>query len=239
MLLFPEQLPLSVSRASESLAPPLPGGLGSWRVAVGELGGSPAVRTDQAPAPGGPCRCRGLKKTPGGLLSMLPAPVGFYVCSQGPCQFPYFTPRGCCNVHFGLCGLLLVWMLCPQLLVVSDLFTERTQFEMMYLALAELRRVHPAEDEILIQYLVPATCKAAAVLGMVGDGGGGVHAGPPSLVLAECVGIALASEGLTREEGGTTQVNIPAFPYFPLGTWWQVGLSLGPLYPLLWITVCG
>ncbi|CAO2640214.1 Htt [Lemmus lemmus] len=53
-----------------------------------------------------------------------------------------------------------------QLLVVSDLFTERTQFEMMYLTLTELRRVHPSEDEILIQYLVPATCKAAAVLGM-------------------------------------------------------------------------
>ncbi|EPY80840.1 hypothetical protein CB1_000531009 [Camelus ferus] len=53
-----------------------------------------------------------------------------------------------------------------QLLVVSDLFTERNQFEMMYLTLSELRRVHPSEDEILLQYLVPATCKAAAVLGM-------------------------------------------------------------------------
>lgn len=56
---------------------------------------------------------------------------------------------------------------CVQLLVVSDLFTERNQFEMMYSTLTELRRVHPSEDEILIQYLVPATCKAAAVLGMV------------------------------------------------------------------------
>lgn len=63
--------------------------------------------------------------------------------------------------------------LCLQLLVVSDLFTERTQFEMMYLALTELRRVHPAEDEILVQYLVPATCKAAAVLGMVSERWGG------------------------------------------------------------------
>lgn len=34
----------------------------------------------------------------------------------------------------------------------------------------ELRRVHPVEDEILLQYLVPATCKAAAVLGMVSSG---------------------------------------------------------------------
>lgn len=51
--------------------------------------------------------------------------------------------------------------------MVSDLFTERSQFEMMYLTLTELRRAHPPEDEILLQYLVPATCKAAAVLGMV------------------------------------------------------------------------
>lgn len=68
-------------------------------------------------------------------------------------------------------------VLCPQLLVVSDLFTERTQFEMMYSALTELRRVHPAEDEILTQYLVPATCKAAAVLGMVSVGCCGSHLG--------------------------------------------------------------
>lgn len=61
-----------------------------------------------------------------------------------------------------------------QLLVVSDLFTERNQFEMMYLTLTELRKAHPSEDEILLQYLVPATCKAAAVLGMVSGG----HAEP-------------------------------------------------------------
>lgn len=54
-----------------------------------------------------------------------------------------------------------------QLLAVSDLFTERNQFEMMYTTLTELRKVHPSEDEILVQYLIPATCKAAAVLGMV------------------------------------------------------------------------
>ncbi|XP_053779195.1 huntingtin isoform X3 [Desmodus rotundus] len=53
-----------------------------------------------------------------------------------------------------------------SLLVVSDLFTERSQFETMYLTLTELRKAHPSEDEVLLQYLVPATCKAAAVLGM-------------------------------------------------------------------------
>ncbi|XP_058157313.1 huntingtin isoform X2 [Dasypus novemcinctus] len=61
---------------------------------------------------------------------------------------------------------ILVSEVVRSLLVVSDLFTERSQFEMMYLTLTELRRVHPAEDEILVQYLVPAMCKAAAVLGM-------------------------------------------------------------------------
>uniref|UniRef100_A0A8C3YS16 Huntingtin n=1 Tax=Catagonus wagneri TaxID=51154 RepID=A0A8C3YS16_9CETA len=62
--------------------------------------------------------------------------------------------------------VILVSEVVRSLLVVSDLFTERGQFEMMYLTLTELRRAHPSEDEILLQYLVPATCKAAAVLGM-------------------------------------------------------------------------
>ncbi|KAI6069682.1 Huntingtin isoform X2 [Aix galericulata] len=59
-----------------------------------------------------------------------------------------------------------VILISEVLLAVSDLFTERNQFEMMYTTLTELRKVHPSEDEILIQYLIPATCKAAAVLGM-------------------------------------------------------------------------
>ncbi|ELW62765.1 Huntingtin [Tupaia chinensis] len=62
--------------------------------------------------------------------------------------------------------VILISEVVRSLLVVSDLFTERSQFEMMYSTLTELRRVHPSEDEILVQYLVPATCKAAAVLGM-------------------------------------------------------------------------
>ncbi|TSK22541.1 Huntingtin [Bagarius yarrelli] len=53
-----------------------------------------------------------------------------------------------------------------SLLAVSDLFTERNQFDMMFSTLMELQKVHPPEDEILNQYLVPAICKAAAVLGM-------------------------------------------------------------------------
>ncbi|XP_068606729.1 huntingtin [Brachionichthys hirsutus] len=53
-----------------------------------------------------------------------------------------------------------------SLLAVSDLFTERNQFDMMFSTLMELHKLHPPEDEILNQYLVPAVCKAAAVLGM-------------------------------------------------------------------------
>ncbi|KAL7976412.1 hypothetical protein Chor_015476 [Crotalus horridus] len=41
-------------------------------------------------------------------------------------------------------------------------FRSKNQFEMMYTTLTELRKVHPSEDEILLQYLVPALCKAAA-----------------------------------------------------------------------------
>ncbi|XP_042638571.1 huntingtin [Orycteropus afer afer] len=62
--------------------------------------------------------------------------------------------------------VILISEVVRSLLVVSDLFTERSQFEMMYATLTELRKVHPSEDEILVQYLVPAMCKAAAVLGM-------------------------------------------------------------------------
>ncbi|OPJ70853.1 hypothetical protein AV530_017206 [Patagioenas fasciata monilis] len=63
--------------------------------------------------------------------------------------------------------VILISEVVRSLLAVSDLFTERNQFEMMYTTLTELRKVHPSEDEILVQYLIPATCKAAAVLGMI------------------------------------------------------------------------
>ncbi|XP_063075686.1 huntingtin isoform X3 [Engraulis encrasicolus] len=62
--------------------------------------------------------------------------------------------------------VILISEVVRSLLAVSDLFTERNQFDMMFSTLLELQRVHPPEDEILNQYLVPAICKAAAVLGM-------------------------------------------------------------------------
>ncbi|XP_030643764.1 huntingtin [Chanos chanos] len=62
--------------------------------------------------------------------------------------------------------VVLISEVVRSLLAVSDLFTERNQFDMMFSTLMELQKVHPQEDEILNQYLVPAICKAAAVLGM-------------------------------------------------------------------------
>lgn len=62
--------------------------------------------------------------------------------------------------------VVLVSEVVRSLLAVSDLFTERNQFDMMFSTLMELQKLHPPEDEILNQYLVPAICKAAAVLGM-------------------------------------------------------------------------
>ncbi|XP_028309494.1 huntingtin isoform X2 [Gouania willdenowi] len=61
---------------------------------------------------------------------------------------------------------ILISEVVRSLLAVSDLFTERNQFDMMFATLMELQKLHPPEDEILNQYLVPAICKAAAVLGM-------------------------------------------------------------------------
>ncbi|XP_071385719.1 huntingtin isoform X1 [Centroberyx affinis] len=62
--------------------------------------------------------------------------------------------------------VVLISEVVRSLLAVSDLFTERNQFDMMFSTLTELQKLHPPEDEILNQYLVPAICKAAAVLGM-------------------------------------------------------------------------
>ncbi|KDR16213.1 huntingtin [Zootermopsis nevadensis] len=52
-----------------------------------------------------------------------------------------------------------------SILAVSDLFTEKAQFQWMLATCLELGKHHPFEDEILHQYLVFGACKAAAVLG--------------------------------------------------------------------------
>jgi huntingtin len=54
-----------------------------------------------------------------------------------------------------------------SMLAISDLFTEKAQFQWMLATCLELGKHHPFEDEILHQYLVLGSCKAAAVLGPV------------------------------------------------------------------------
>lgn len=52
-----------------------------------------------------------------------------------------------------------------QVLYLSDLFTEPAQLEWLLARLLDVQRTHPAEDELVAQYLVVGVCKAAAVLG--------------------------------------------------------------------------
>ncbi|XP_074640755.1 huntingtin-like [Tubulanus polymorphus] len=52
-----------------------------------------------------------------------------------------------------------------SMLALSDLFTDRQQFEMILDTLLEVQRLHPLEDELSNQYLIVALCKAAAVVG--------------------------------------------------------------------------
>lgn len=51
-----------------------------------------------------------------------------------------------------------------SVLAISELFTERSQYQWMLDTCLDLSKVHPIENEILHQYLVIAVCKATAVL---------------------------------------------------------------------------
>ncbi|XP_037081654.1 huntingtin-like [Pollicipes pollicipes] len=48
--------------------------------------------------------------------------------------------------------------------LLSDLLTERSQFEWLLAGCVALYQVHPIDDEVMLQYLVLGLCKAAAVL---------------------------------------------------------------------------
>ena len=54
--------------------------------------------------------------------------------------------------------------------LLSDLLTERSQFEWLLAACVTLYQLHPVDDEIVLQYLVLGLCKAAAVLNAVSRG---------------------------------------------------------------------
>ena len=54
--------------------------------------------------------------------------------------------------------------------MLSDVFTSKQHFEWMLEVLLEVQKFHPAEDELVGQYLVVGICKAAAVTGLVSQG---------------------------------------------------------------------
>uniref|UniRef100_T1IW53 Huntingtin n=1 Tax=Strigamia maritima TaxID=126957 RepID=T1IW53_STRMM len=62
--------------------------------------------------------------------------------------------------------LALLTEVTRSMVQLSDLFTERAQFEWMLDILMDLYRTHPPEDELLTSYLVLGISKAAAVVGM-------------------------------------------------------------------------
>ncbi|XP_041477605.1 huntingtin-like isoform X1 [Lytechinus variegatus] len=66
-------------------------------------------------------------------------------------------------------SLMLLCETIKSVLLISDIFTERSQFEWMYETLLELNKIHPVEDELVTQYVIPGICKAASVLGMDKD----------------------------------------------------------------------
>ncbi|ELT98253.1 hypothetical protein CAPTEDRAFT_220329 [Capitella teleta] len=53
-----------------------------------------------------------------------------------------------------------------SVIALSDMFTERQQYEWLLVTLLDLQRSHPAEDELLLQHLIVGACKAGAVIGM-------------------------------------------------------------------------
>ena len=54
-----------------------------------------------------------------------------------------------------------------QVVSLSDIFTEKQQFEWMLRVLMEVYRTHPTEDDLVTQYLLVGIAKAVAVVGMV------------------------------------------------------------------------
>ena len=68
-----------------------------------------------------------------------------------------------------------------QVVALSDMFTEKQQYEWLMDTMLEVYRAHPADDELLQQYLVVGMCKAGAVVGMVSGGGGALCGGRVSV----------------------------------------------------------
>ncbi|CAH1783183.1 unnamed protein product [Owenia fusiformis] len=56
-----------------------------------------------------------------------------------------------------------------SIITLSDIFTEKQQYDWMLDTLLEVQRSHPVEDELVNQYLVLGLCKAAAVTSVTVD----------------------------------------------------------------------
>ncbi|XP_029645621.1 huntingtin isoform X2 [Octopus sinensis] len=61
---------------------------------------------------------------------------------------------------------MLVNAVVKSIVCLSDLFTERFQFEWMLETLLDVQKVHPAEDELVLQYLNVGICKSAGLVGV-------------------------------------------------------------------------
>ena len=78
-------------------------------------------------------------------------------------------------VHIGLFG---IWTACPrrflsnilvcalQAVLLSDVFTDRSQFDWMLSVLLDVQKTHPAEDELVSHYVVLGLCKAGSIVGL-------------------------------------------------------------------------
>ena len=53
--------------------------------------------------------------------------------------------------------------------MLSDVFTDKAQFEWMLSVFLNIYRSHPIEDELTMQYLIVGICKAAAIVGLVSN----------------------------------------------------------------------
>ncbi|XP_013398873.1 huntingtin [Lingula anatina] len=86
--------------------------------------------------------------------------VQFLVDLYGQWLTPGVTPRT---------PLMLINQTVKSVVAISDLFTERQQFEWMLDTLMDVFKCHPQEDEVTVQYLVVGICKAAAITGVTGQ----------------------------------------------------------------------
>lgn len=66
--------------------------------------------------------------------------------------------------YFQTTPVRILYEVVKSLLVISDLFTDKSQFVWMLDVCLNLSKTHNSEDEILQQYLVIGMCKAVSVL---------------------------------------------------------------------------